>query len=236
MFQLREISDRAKQTRHERNFDVVDLEVRDGADGKVTFDGIASVVDQSYEVRDMFGDYQETMAKGAFHRTLKQKDDVRLLVNHDGVPLARTKSKTLTLTADPHLRSVAQLDPSNPTVQEIRSAMTRGDMDQMSIGFRVLNQEWNADYSERTIKEIQLFDVSVVTFPASPTTTASVRSVDDLLAADMSSWSEDEIRRAIAYMTDLLPTVEERTDDQRLARTSRDLLVLWEARRSIVFD
>jgi phage head maturation protease len=112
----------------------------------------------------------------------------------------------LRLTADPNLRAVTELDPKNPDVQRVRSAVGRGDLDQMSIGMRVKDQEWNDDYTEREIREIELFDVSVVTFPASPTTTASLRSVDDLLTelADV-DMDETDLRRAIAELSKRLP-------------------------------
>lgn len=192
------VAERATRTEREsRSFTVADLELRDAKDG-FTFEGVASVVNTGYHVRDQFGDYIETIMPGAFNRTLKQKADVRLLVNHSGVPLARSKSGTLKLTADPNLRATATLDPSNPTVQEIRSAMNRGDLDQMSIGFRVHDEEWSSDYTQRSIKEIELFDVSVVTYPASPTTTASLRSFDAFMAGirdvDM---TKQQMRRAV---------------------------------------
>ena len=223
MPQLLDIADRATTlTRETRNHDIVDLEVRAAEDGTVTFDGIASVVDKPYPVRDMFGEYQETMMKGAFTKTLKEKADVRLLVNHDGIPLARTKSGTLKLTTTPDLRSVATLDPANPTVQEVRSAMDRGDLDQMSIGFRVHRQEWNGDYTERFIKEVELFDVSVVTFPASPTTSANLRAIETLLAElERGDMTDDEIRRAITALEARLSPVE--TPDLFAARDLEDL-------------
>jgi HK97 family phage prohead protease len=183
--------------REARAFTVADLELRDATEG-FTFEGVASVVNTGYRVRDQWGDYVETILPGAFNRTLKQKADVRLLVNHSGVPLARSKSGTLKLTADPNLRATATLDPSNPTVQEIRSAMNRGDLDQMSIGFRVRDEEWSSDYSQRSIKEIELFDVSVVTYPASPTTSASLRSFDAFLAGIRDvEMTKDQAKRAI---------------------------------------
>lgn len=202
-----DLAERATLTRETRAFTVDDLELRTDDESKITFDGIASRTDTPYTVRDMLGEYSETIVKGAFKKTLKEKADVRLLVNHVGVPLARTKSNTLTLTADPHLRGVADLDPANPTVQEIRSAMSRGDLDQMSIGFRVHRQEWNEDYTERFIREVELFDVSIVTFPASPTTSASLRTVDELLQAFPADgdYDPEELRRAIATLEGLLP-------------------------------
>lgn len=193
-----DISARATQTRELRSFTSTSLEFRDTASGGFTFDGIASVTNTPYAVRDQWGDYNETIAPGAFTKTLKEKADVRLLINHEGTPLARTKSGTLKLSASPDLRAVAELDPANPKVQEIRSAMSRGDLDQMSIGFRVHRQEWNGDYTERTIREVELFDVSVVTYPASPTTTASLRSFDQFMRSIKDvEMTEDEMRRAI---------------------------------------
>jgi hypothetical protein len=223
---MMDIADRATSPRELRAFDHA-LEMRADADDRLTFEGIASVVDTPYVVRDHFGEFAETIAPGAFNRTIKQKADVRLLVNHDGVPLARTKSKTLSLAADPHLRAMASLDPANPTVQEIRSAMSRGDIDQMSIGFRVKDQEWSKDYTERIIREIELFDVSIVTFPASSTTSATVRSFDDFLAniADL-DLTEDDVRRGYEHFRSLLPAPTTPEADANAALR----LALWQLR------
>jgi HK97 family phage prohead protease len=223
---LRDIADRASLTREVRDYAVDDVEIRSAEDGGLTFEGTASVVDAPYTVRDVFGEFQETIMPGAFNRTIKQKSDVRLLVNHEGVPLARTKSNTLTLAADPHLRAIApSLDPKNPDVQRIQSAMGRGDMDQMSVGMRVRDQDWSGDHSERTIREIELFDVSIVTYPASPTTSALLRSVDDLLVelADV-DLDEAELRRAIAALEARLP------EPVPVASLRPEFLALWAKR------
>jgi len=147
--------------------------------------GYASVFDTPYPVRDSLGEYEETIRSGAFTKALQERDDVRLLLNHDGVPLARTKSGTLTLSQDDvGLRVEAHLDSASPTVASVKSAMDRGDMDQMSFAFQAVRQEWNKDYTQRSIVEAKLFDVSVVTFPASPTTSAVLRS-DDTVAGQV---------------------------------------------------
>ena len=144
-----------------------------------------------------------------------------------------TKSKTLKLSATPDLRAVASLDPANPTVQEIRSAMSRGDMDQMSIGFRVTRQEWNGDYTQRWIKEVELFDVSVVTYPASTTTSASLRSLDEFLAAvTCGSYDEEEIRRAIFQLEAMIAKPVEEKDPAVLEARYEALTQLWDRRHA----
>lgn len=163
------------------------FEMRDAGDGKVTFRGYASTTDVAYEVFDWLGEYDETIARGAFGKALKEQDDVRLLVNHDGIPIARTKSGTLVLTeitdplADPQGRGqtglwceAPDLDMASPLVQSVQSAMARGDLSEMSFSFMATRQEWNADWTERTVNELKLLDVSVVTYPANPTTSASI--------------------------------------------------------------
>jgi len=183
------------QLRETRSLNVHDLQMRSNEDGSLTFTGYASLTGMPYAVNDLLGEYSETIARGAFTKALQENDDVRLLVNHDGIPLARTKSGTLVLVEDENgLRCEAQLDPTSPLVQTIRSAMRRGDLDQMSFAFAVVRQEWSQDYTQRTINECRLFDVSVVTYPASPSTTADLRSaVVRSVAAGVSTGRVDEI-------------------------------------------
>ena len=157
-------------------------ELRLSEDGAPILDGYATVYEYPYDVAGgpPYG-WIETMADGAADKTVRERDDVRLLINHDGLPLARTKSKTLDLVSDRTgvgCSTPSGLDLANPKVQELASVMSRDDADEMSIAFRVLRQEWNADYTERRIIEIMLFDVSVVTYPANPATVAMLRDAD----------------------------------------------------------
>ena len=155
----------------------------------VSFDGYAIRYGVGY---DVYGGppwgWRETVLPGAAARNVG--DDVRLLVNHVGVPLARTRSGTLRLESDEvGLRVRAEgLDVANPRVQELVSAAQRGDLDQMSFAF-VIDEErdfWNADFTERSIGGFEeIRDVAAVTFPASPTTsfTVGARSVGAARAA-----------------------------------------------------
>ena len=155
------------------------LEVRATPDGGAILEGYATVYDYAYSIGDVDrGGFMETIMGGAAAKSAGEAD-VRLLINHEGIPLARTRSGTMTLESDDiGLRVTAELDPMNPLSASLRSAMERGDMDQMSFAFRVLRDEWNSDYSERKIYELKLFDVSMVTYPANPATVAKVRSDD----------------------------------------------------------
>jgi HK97 family phage prohead protease len=170
----------------------VQLRADEGA-GTVAFSGYATVYDVAYEVAGgpPYGWYEIVVA-GAGANTLKRKPDVRLLINHDGLPLARTSKGTMQLEEhDVGLWVDAPtLDLRNPRVQELRSTMEREDVDEMSYAFRVIRQEWNGDYTERRILEYDLAvkgsDVSVVTYPANEFTVAQMRDavkIDELRSA-----------------------------------------------------
>ena len=155
----------------------------------LTFTGYASRTGLSYEMYDAAGSYPETVRQGAFAKTLAWDPDVPFLVNHAGMTLARTKAKTLTLREDSlGLLTEARLDPRNSVVRDLQSAMERGDVDEMSFAFRIVdkNSGWNEDYTARSIGEVDLHkgDVSVVNYGASEHTAgASMRSLERFLSA-----------------------------------------------------
>jgi hypothetical protein len=88
------------------------------------------------------------------------------------LPLARTAAGTLDVKEDPAgLFYEARLDTSMSTAGDLVLAIERGDVTQNSFGFVVAEDRWDKDYTRRTILKIaELFDVSAVTYPASPTT------------------------------------------------------------------
>jgi HK97 family phage prohead protease len=159
-------------------FSAVEQRSEDNTD-TLLFTGYASVFDKPYGVRDSRGQYNETIKPGAFKKTLKEQDDVRFLVNHDGIPLARTSSGTLQLEEDDYGLFVrAELDPSNPTVAEVSSAMKRGDLNEMSFAFAAIKDNFDNNGENREVNEARLFDVSVVTYPANPWAGAKLRGID----------------------------------------------------------
>ena len=173
----------------ERRMAVAGFEFREASD-ELTLTGYASVYDAPYSM----GWYTETVKPGAFKRSLGTKPDVTLLVNHAGLPLARTTSGTLTLDGeDSHGLGVrASLDPSDPDVQAIAPKMRRGDLGDMSFSFAVMGadgDEWSRDMKQRTMHNLELNDgdVAVVTRGASRVTSSSIRSDEEPNLRDLSS-------------------------------------------------
>lgn len=168
-----------RNVREVRHWGLTGVELREEGDGVVRFAGYATVFDREYEVADSFGAYVERIAPGAFDRTLAEGPDVVLVVNHEGLPLARTKSGTLRLSVDQlGLRVESELAADDPDVQTLLPKFRRGDLDEMSFAFRVNDQVWSSDYSDRTITQVNLHrgDVSIVTFGANPFTMAQLRA------------------------------------------------------------
>jgi hypothetical protein len=166
------------------------VELRAAPDGtggdKLTFTGYACVTEQGYEMQDWLGPYDEVVRSGAFTKTLSEGADVPFLVNHQGLTLARTKSGTLRLAEDETgLHTEAELDPASPHVQALRSAMDRGDVDEMSFAFWVTRQQWSPDFTQRDILEVNLNkgDVSVVNYGANPATAGAQLNSRELVAA-----------------------------------------------------
>ncbi|WP_296433192.1 HK97 family phage prohead protease [Yoonia sp.] len=131
------------------------------------------------------GSYREQIAPGAFADAIG-RDDVMFLINHDGLPMARTKSGTLTLAEDERgLYMSAELDSSDPDVRAIVPKMKRGDLDKMSFAFSPEVQSWDdsGDMPLRTIRQASLYDVSIVTYPAYQDTDIGLRSLSEFRSA-----------------------------------------------------
>lgn len=173
------------EVQERRGIAVDGFETRTDGD-TLTLEGYASVFDAPYDVfgGPEKGGWSEIVDRRAFDRTLREKPDLHLLVNHEGLPLARTKSGTLSLSTDKTgLKVRASLDRRDPDVQRLQVKMERGDIDEMSFAFRTIEHRWNEDESERNLLEVSLHkgDVSVVNFGANPATSASLRSLRPVL-------------------------------------------------------
>ena len=165
---------RSKMKKTERRtFTVKGIEARQAEDGKLRMAGYAAVFNEA----SLPLPFIERISPGAFRKTLSETPDVRLLINHEGLPLARTKNGTMKLYEDERgLYFEAELADTQEA-RDLHTLVARGDVDQMSFAFRVIRQKWNEDRTERTLTEVSLADgdVSIVTYPAYPATSVEAR-------------------------------------------------------------
>ena len=173
------MTERSEQ-KFETRVSAADFEIRETPDG-MTFEGYAAVFNSRSE---NLGGFTEFVAPGAFTRSLKTRNDVKLLWNHDsGQVLGSTRARTLTLSEDSRgLKVTAQL-PNTQLGRDTAELLKRGDVDAMSFGFNVIKDSWNSQGDERTLEAVRLFEVSIVAFPAYSATsgTATVRSLENLV-------------------------------------------------------
>lgn len=157
----------------------IDEREADGS-GKNLLTGYAAVFDQLSQV--LYGQFRERIARGAFAGSLA--GDIRALWNHDtNMPLGRTTAGTLALAEDAHGLRVEITPPNTSWGRDAIESIKRGDVDQMSFGFDVLEDDWDqADDGQliRTLRKVRLWEVSPVTFPAYPQTTVSARDNNPL--------------------------------------------------------
>lgn len=148
----------------------------DGED--LYIEGYFSVFNSNYE---LWQGATESIDSHAFDNALS--DDIRALVDHDThLVLARNKAGTLKLKIDSRgLWGKIRINPKDSDAMNLYERVKRGDVDQCSFGFDILDQE--AEYREDgtvhwTIKSVKLYEVSVCTFPAYEDTSVSARKKD----------------------------------------------------------
>ncbi|PFB12676.1 HK97 family phage prohead protease [Bacillus cereus] len=163
------------KTKETRTFDITKLNTRDATEEQPSLiTGYAAVFNSKTSIGGWF---DEIIAPGAFARALSENGDIRALFNHnwDNV-LGRTKSGTLRLEEDGKgLKFEVEL-PNTSTGRDLAESMSRGDINQCSFGFWVTEEEWdyNVEPALRTVKEVELYEISVVSIPAYDDTEASL--------------------------------------------------------------
>jgi HK97 family phage prohead protease len=163
-----------------RIVEVTEFEVREDGDG-MRLEGYAALFNSRSE---NLGGFTETIKPGAFRASLRARNDIKLLWNHDtGAVLGSTRAGTLTLTEDDRGLRVSAMLPNTSYGRDARELVSRGDVSAFSFGFSMPargGDEWSADGTERVLKSVRLHEVSLVAFPAYPETagTATVRGLD----------------------------------------------------------
>jgi HK97 family phage prohead protease len=186
-----------------------DFEIREVGDG-MTFVGYAAKFNSRSE---NLGGFVETINPGAFKRSLRSRNDVKLLVNHDsGRVLASTRSGTLRLEEDSIGLKVEADLPNTSDGRDMAELLRRGDLSSMSFGFTVMRDTWNQEGSERSLESVRLFETSIVAFPAYQATEANVRSYETLAI------------RTEVDATDLAEAIMQLEDGEDLSHPQAELL------------
>lgn len=162
----------------ETRINPAELELRETEEG-MTFSGYAAIFNSD----SLPLPFTERIAPGAFKGSLRNRNDIKLLWNHDaGAPLASTRAGNLKLTEDERGLYVEATLPQTTLGRDVRELVSTGIVDSMSFGFTVARdgEKWSEDGSVRTLTRVSLHEVSLVSFPAYPATAGStaVRALD----------------------------------------------------------
>ena len=176
---IKNISDKA-----ERRFYGSPVEVRDNGSGGKVFRGYAALYNSW---SNDLGGFIERIAPGAFDNVLGANPDVRALFNHDpNYVLGRTLSGTLRIGSDSAGLWMEYNDPGTTWSRDLAITMERGDINQMSFAFSLAENgdklERDGEIWKRTLTQVSdLYDVSVVTYPAYNDTTVTQKSIRSLI-------------------------------------------------------
>jgi len=182
-----------------RQISCSELRAVDNEAGGVTIRGYASVYGQ---LSEDLGGFREQIKDGAFKNALASPDlDCVALLNHDNnLVFARSTSGTLKLSSDKEgLLSEWEM-PNTQLGRDTAELVKRGDISKMSFGFYVGKDSWekrNGGKYVRTIEDVKkLVDVSLVTTPAYPQTSAGIRSLENYKEVQAPTDNKNEIRKA----------------------------------------
>lgn len=165
---------------------------REDENNEMFVEGYFAVFGSTYK---MWDGMEETIDPHAFDETIG--DDIRCLTNHKSeLVLGRTKAGTLTLRLDEHgLFGRVSINPNDRQAVDLYERVKRGDVDQCSFGFDILEEEH--DYRQdgsvlTTLLKVKLYEVSVVTFPRYEDTYVRARQKD--FEAEQTRRTEEWIR------------------------------------------
>ncbi len=174
----------------------------------LTLEGYAAVFNSPTRIDSWEGTFDEVIEQGAFAKTISERTPVMQFDHgHDiatgSVPIAaieELRENKLGLFVRARLHDNARVEP-------IRQAIASGAIDGMSFRFRVIREEWDetGDIPVRTIREVVLYELGPVVFPAYESTTVGVRSLlADLTTTDRSRLI-GELAREVSEIADAAP-------------------------------
>lgn len=150
----------------------INFEMRAIDETGMKFSGYAAVFNSAS--RDL-GGFVEFIKPGAFARSLASRNKIMLLWNHDtSSPLATTRNGSLRLREDEKGLFVEADFPDTTLGRDVAAQVRSGLTDSMSFGFQVKRDSWNATGDQRTLEDVALFEVSLVTSEAYAATAGTV--------------------------------------------------------------
>ena len=173
----------------------VKFETREESEN-IYISGYFAVFNSDYEI---WPGATESVAETAFDGTLS--DDIRCLIDHETrLVLGRTKVNTLTLKVDSRgLWGEVRINKNDVDAMNLYERVRRGDVDQCSFGFDILDEEFEDRGTEVhwTIKKVKLYEVSVVTFPAYTETAVSARKqhAETIKKRSIEAWKKRMIEK-----------------------------------------
>lgn len=165
--------------------------------GDPIIEGYFVVFDGTYNIAD---GVTESVDRDAFNETIG--GDIRILVDHDTrLVLGRTGAGTAQVRVDERgVWGHVDINPNDSDAVNAHARVERGDVTQGSFGFDILDEE--TEYREDgsvhfTIKKVELYELSVVTFPAYEETSISARKkqADEIKARTIDAWKAKAMTR-----------------------------------------
>ena len=165
-------------------------------DNDLYISGYFAVFGSTYEIWEGMS---ESIDSHAFDDQLNE--DIRALIDHETrLVIGRTKAGTLQLRVDDTgLWGDVKINRNDVDAMNVYERVKRGDVDQCSIGFEIIDEDVSSidNKTHWTIKEVKLYEVSIVTFPAYEETCVSARKrqLEDMTKRSFEAWKMNTIKK-----------------------------------------
>ncbi len=173
-----------------------EFKTRSDENGKLYISGYFSVFNSEYEI---WPGAVEMVAETAFDEALSA--DIRCLIDHETrLVLGRNKAGTLELKTDSRgLWGEVEINPKDQDAMNLYERVKRGDVDQCSFGFEILDEEFQdlGDTVRWIIRKVKLYEVSVVTFPAYEETSVTARKqqLGEIRKRSLEVWKQKTMKK-----------------------------------------
>lgn len=178
--------------------------IKANEDGSMTVIGYVNKTEQFSEMLGRNEKFKEKISRGAFKRAIEKAKEIHFLAEHDGEKiLASTRNSSLELSEDANgLYMSATITPTS-WGKDYYELIKSGILKNMSFGFRSIKDSWKKveGYFERTVYELELFEVSVVKDPAYSQSSISARGIDVVEEVEVPAEVKRKIVRNIHEMS-----------------------------------